>query len=509
MAGRPPMKWWGWGSPDIQVSPSPRFVRRLIEVLGPRPSVLAPRVLPRLTPARPVSLPCRSANDEETRLIYSGGRSYLDLIRLRSGGTVESVDAVAFPESAADIAAVLALKNVAVIPFGGGTSVVGGVAPLRGDHDTVVALDMSRLCRIINVDKTSMTVTAEAGVFGPQLEAAVQRHGLTLGHYPQSFEYSTLGGWIATRSAGQESTRYGRIENMVARVSAITPAGRIDAGKTPASATGPEVRELLVGSEGTFGVIAEATMRLHPVAQARQYRSYLFPGLADGIEACRELIQSSIRPAVMRLSDETETQISFDLAGTPELIQRAFRFTGRRPGAHLLLAFDGGEASAARPILRKLHGMPLGSSPGRHWERERFRHPYLRDTLLDLGYMLDTFETAAPWSDIHTLYDVLKKTAPGIVACHLSHAYPDGASLYFTVIDNARPGQEAEQWHAFKSLVTDTILKHGGTLSHHHAIGVDHKRWLAVERGELAVSLLRTVKRELDPFGIMNPGKLL
>jgi len=506
------MKWWGWGSPDIEVSPSPRFLRHLEEKLGPapmgspRPPVRQP---PRLRPARPVSLPCPTAHDDATRLIYSGGRSYLDLIRLRSGGTIDGVDAVAFPDSAADIAALLASDNVALVPFGGGTSVVGGVSPLRGRHDAVVALDMSGLGRIVEIDTTAMSVTAEAGVFGPRLETAVRQQGLTLGHFPQSFEYSTLGGWIATRSAGQESTRYGRIDELVASVSAITPAGRIDAGRVPASATGPEIRELLVGSEGVFGVITEATLRLHPIAAARRYRSYLFPSFTQGIEACRQMLQSSLRPAVLRLSDETETQLSFEIAGTPQLAQRALRFTGRRPGAHLLLAFDGSEAAAARSVVRKLHGLPLGSSPGRHWERDRFRHPYLRDALIDLGYLIDTFETAAPWSRIQPLYEALKKAPSGIVACHLSHAYSDGASLYFTVIDKARPGEEAEQWHAFKARVTDTIVTHGGTLSHHHAIGTDHKRWLADERGELALSLLRTIKGELDPHGIMNPGKLL
>jgi alkyldihydroxyacetonephosphate synthase len=502
------MKWWGWGAPDIEIQPSQPFLRRLEKLLESPETRSSARTPPALQSPRAVVLPCNTLSDDVTRLARSTGRSYLDLIRLRSEATIDGVDAVAFPESADEIAAVLASRNVAIVPFGGGTSVVGGVSPLRGNHDAVVALDMSGLDKIIDIDTTSMTVTAQAGILGPQLEAAVRKHGLSLGHFPQSFEYSTLGGWLATRSAGQESTRYGRIENMVSHVSMMTPGGRIDAGKSPASATGPEIRELLVGSEGTFGVITEATMRLHAVTK-REYRSYIFPTFAEGIDACRRMLQSSIRPAIIRLSDESETQISFDLANTSDVIQRGLHWTGRRPGAHLLLAFDGSEASAARSIARKHHGLPLGSSPGRHWARDRFRHPYLRDALIDRGYMIDTFETAAPWSRIPALYVALKSAPRGVVACHLSHAYSDGASLYFTVIDRARAGDEEAQWRELKTTVTDAIVKNGGTISHHHAIGVDHKRWLAAERGEVALSVVREIKKHLDPFGIMNPGKLV
>jgi alkyldihydroxyacetonephosphate synthase len=509
LANRPAIKWWGWGSPDIEVSPSPEFLQR---VGGPHAHP-APPVAPALTPARSVSLPCRTANDDTTRLRYSAGRSYLDLLRLRSGGTLDGIDAVAFPETAADIEALLQRKNIAFIPFGGGTSVVGGVTPLRGSHDAVVAIDMSSLNRVLEVDRVSMTVTAEAGIFGPRLEEAVQREGMTLGHYPQSFEYSTLGGWIATRSAGQESTRYGRIEDLVARVEAITPAGMLGAGNPPASSTGPETKAMLVGSEGAFGVITAATMRLHPMHQQRGFRSYLFSSFAEGMEACRALVQAGIHPAVMRLSDETETQLSFDLSRTPEMIQRLFRLSGRHPGAHLLLAFDGKDrevrqqVSSARALIR--HALPLGASPGRHWARDRFRHPYLRDALIGMGFMVDTFETAAPWSRLQNLYETLKRTPQGVVACHISHAYSDGASLYFTVIEKSRTGDERAQWQAFKARVTNAIVKHGGTVSHHHAVGLDHKPWLDAERGSLGLAMVRALKRELDPFGIMNPGKLI
>jgi alkyldihydroxyacetonephosphate synthase len=215
----------------------------------------------------------------------------------------------------------------------------------------------------------------------------------------------------------------------------------------------------------------------------------------------------------MRLSDETETQLSFDLSRTPETIQRLFRMSGRNPGAHLLLAFDGSEreaaqqVSAAKRLLR--HTLPLGGSPGRHWSRDRFRHPYLRDALITLGYMIDTFETAAPWSKLQSMYDALKGTPSGVVACHLSHSYTDGASLYFTVIEKAPIGDEERQWLAFKSRVSNAIVQQGGTISHHHSIGVDHRPWLSAERGELGLAMLHALKRELDPFGVMNPGKLI
>lgn len=505
------MKWWGWGSTAVSVSPSPEFRRRLQRELGEVSPASTDRIPPSLEPSRPVVLPGRLATDDATRLHYARGRSYPDLLQLRSGRTLDCVDAVAFPESTDDISAILAQKSVAVIPFGGGTSVVGGVSPRRGGHDAVVALDMSGLNRIISIDATDLTVTVQAGVFGPALESALCTRGLTLGHFPQSFEYSTVGGWIATRSAGQESTRYGRIEDLVAGLTVVTPAGRITTGRAPASASGPETRELLVGSEGVFGVITEATLRVHAVPSARRYQSYLFPSFAAGLEACRAIVQSGIHPAVLRLSDETETQLSLDLHSTSLAVQRVLSFTGRRPGAHLLLAFDGPphEAKTAGRTARRLQGLPLGSSPGRHWSRERFMHPYLRDALMDMGYMIDTFETAASWSRLPQLYNALKTTPSGIVACHVSHGYRDGASLYFTTIDAARTGQEEGQWRAFKSAVSEAIVIHGGTISHHHSIGTDHRPWLPRERGQLAVDVLKGIKRQLDPFGIMNPEKLI
>jgi alkyldihydroxyacetonephosphate synthase len=503
------MKWWGWGSPDVEFRPSGRFLQRIEEVLGPPQHASRERATARR--ARPVSLPVEAKTDDETRLRFSTGRSYLDLIDLRSGKSIDTVDAVVSPRSIEDVEAILGARNIALVPFGGGTSVVGGVAPVRGDHDAVVALDMSRFCRVLDIDKGSMTVTAEAGIFGPRLEASVQPHGLTLGHFPQSFEYSTLGGWLATRSSGQESTRYGRIEDLVAAVSAVTPRGRIAAGHSPASSTGPELREILVGSEGAFGLIVEATMKLHPLPSLRVYRSYVFRDFTAGVEACRELLQSLVRPAVLRLSDETETELSLDLSSAPELVRRVLRFMGRRPGAHLLLAFDDPERelAVARRIVRKLGGIPLGSSPGHHWARDRFRHPYLRDALIDRGYMVDTFETAAPWSRLHSLYDAVRASAPGLAGCHVSHAYTDGASLYFTVIERVCLGDERAQWQELKNRISEAIVTHGGTISHHHGVGLHHKPWLGRERGERGLSVLRSIKGELDPFGIMNPGKLL
>ncbi len=514
---RPPVKWWGWGAPGTALEPSPEFLDRLRTSLRAdlRRRREPPREPPRLPAARPVKLPLPAIADDATRLQYAAGRSYLDLVQLRRPALSAAPDGVVFPQSPDDVRALLGQRSVAVVPFGGGTSVVGGVAPRRGTHDAVVAMDMSALREVLAFDRESMTIRVGAGMFGPELQRIASAEGLTLGHFPQSFEYSTVGGWIVTRSAGQESTRYGRIEDAVVALTVLTPAGEIRTIAVPRSAAGPDVRQIMLGSEGTYGVVVDATLRLHRIAARRLYRSYLFRDFADGVAAVRELLQSGAKPAVLRLSDETETQLAFDLHRTSPALQSVLRQMGRRPGAHLLLAFDGSPAAArhqaaeAYRAARRAGGLPLGSSPGKQWSRERFQHPYLRDSLLDHEVFVETFETATVWSNLLPLRDIIRRAVGGLVACHISHAYEEGASLYFTVFDTAATGAEEEQWRAFKAGATNAIVAGGGTISHHHSVGVDHKAWLEGEKGALALEMLMRVKQQLDPAGIMNPEKLL
>lgn len=518
-------KWWAWG--DARKSyPLPEEARReLFARLGMAARAAAPPpALPALPEPAALQPPCPSSMDAIERLVHSTGMSFPDLVRRRSGRVRHAPDAVLLPGSAVEVAAALAWavrEDVAVIPFGGGTSVVGSVEPLRGSHRAAVSLDLRGLGRVLEVDERSGLARAECGCLGPALESELQARGWSLGHFPQSFEFSTLGGWIATRSAGQCSTRHGKIEDLVRAVRCVSPAGEIVTREVPASATGPELREVLVGSEGTLGVFVEATVRIHRRPERMEYRSYLFRAFAEGMEAAREVLQSGLRPAVLRLSDEPETAIHLLLSGASHGAGvRLLRLLGRRPwleGAHLLLGFEvdaspwRAEARAGGGIARRHGGLLAGPAPGRRFERERFDHPYLRDTLLDLGILVETLETAAPWARLPDLYAAVRAAigAP-LVLCHLSHAYPDGASLYFTFLADAPdPDQALEHWQRIKVAAGDAILRAGGTISHHHGVGADHRRWLQAERGPLQMQMLRALKRELDPAGILNPGKLV
>ena len=419
-------------------------------------------------------------------------------------------------------------ESVAVVPFGGGTSVVGGVAPLRGRHAAVVALDMRGLGALVELDDVSATATVGAGMRAPALERALAPHGLTLGHFPQSYEYVSLGGCAATRSAGQASTGYGAIEKMVLGLRLAAPAGEIALPALPATAAGPGVRGLLVGSEGTLGVITELSLRVRPAPLARVYEGMFFRDFATGCEALRELARRHELPDVARLSDRAETEVSLALAGDGGLKGRLGRaYIGARgygEGCIAILGFEGAghEVPARRRramrLLRRAGGLALGSSPGAAWQHGRFAAPYLRDDLLDAGVMVETLETATQWSNLQRLHEAVRgaiagaleaQGTPGIVMCHVSHVYETGASLYFTFIARQREGAELEQWRLTKRAAGDAIESHGGTITHHHAIGVDHVPWMEQEIGASSLQALAAAKERLDPAGIMNPGKLL
>jgi alkyldihydroxyacetonephosphate synthase len=509
--------WWRWGDPARRLDLAPESLQYIFNQLQLHPRGAAPEPLPpALPPAARVNAGLPAVSDDETRLGHAAGRSYLDLVRLRSGKLTAAPDAVLFPESAEEIAVVLERADCAVVPFGGGSSVVGGVEPLRGSHSAVAALDLTRLSRILHIDHESRLARVQCGIYGPALEAELGRHGFTLGHFPQSFEYSTVGGWIATRSAGQASSRYGRIEDMVASLRVVTPVGEIVTRTAPASASGPEVRELLIGCEGTLGVIVEATLRVHVAPPARAFRSFLFRSFESGIPAVRTLAQTEARPAVVRLSDVHETELMMKLAGADRGFgANVLRWLGRAGGAHLLVGFEGEDQQMARDIaavhdVALTHdGFSIGRRPGEQWSRDRFRTPYLRDALLNYGLCVETLETATTWSNLLHLYRGVRSALSGIVLCHISHVYPDGASLYFTVIADAPPGEEERRWIAMKRAATAAILDHGGTISHHHGIGADHRPWIEHEKGRVATQALRTLKGALDPRAILNPGKLL
>jgi alkyldihydroxyacetonephosphate synthase len=469
-------------------------------------------------------------DSREARIRHSAGRSYPDLIRLRQGDAAEAPDAVVRPAGHEEVGEVLeacADRRVAVVPFGGGTSVVGGVEPLREDFESLIALDLGRLGDVA-VDRPSLLATLGAGLTGPRAEARLQARGLTLGHFPQSFEFATIGGYVATRSAGQASTGYGRIDEVVVALRAATPAGDIETKPVPATAAGPSLRELLIGSEGTLGVITEATLRVRPLPRARRYEGWSFRSFADGADAFRLLEQAGAAPDVARLSDEEETRIAMALAASGSAAERAgkayLRLRGHEGGSVAIVGWEGDaddverRRSLSRAILREAGGVALGQRPGRSWLRSRYEGPYQRDALLDRDVMVETLETATSWSNLLALWgavgDALRialgeRGTPPIVGAHISHLYPSGASLYFTFLARREPGAEIEQWRAAKSAATAAIVATGGTVTHHHAVGVDHAPWMADEVGDLGVEVLRAAKARLDPVGIMNPGKLL
>jgi alkyldihydroxyacetonephosphate synthase len=532
-AGRD-MAWWGWGSPDHPRELPPHALAFLSAELGPlRPT---PRLPPRLedvelpAPAPVPHVAVEIDTGRAGRVTHAAGRSYPDLIRLRSGRLERAPDGVARPRDRAEVGELVrrcAAAGVAVVPWGGGTSVVGGLDPLRGDHAAVLALDLGRLDRLVALDARSELAVLGAGLRGPEVEQLLGGRGLTLGHFPQSWEYATAGGWVATRSAGQASTGYGRIEELLVGLRAATPAGEVELAPRPASAAGPDLRELLAGSEGVLGVITEVALRVRPKPARARYEGWSFASFADGVEAFRELEQRGEAADVARLSDPEETRLTFALAGrgAPVLALRAYRRArGHGAGCLAILGWEGAGRDVARrrdraaARVRRLGGVTLGPAPGRAWAHGRYAAPYLRDTLIGHGVLAETLETATTWSRLEGLHRAVGTTlrgalaarsTPPLVLCHVSHLYPTGASLYFTVLARQEEGAELEQWRAAKRAAGDAIVAAGGTITHHHAVGTDHAPWMGAEVGEAGLAVLRAAKRAWDPAGVLNPGKLL
>jgi alkyldihydroxyacetonephosphate synthase len=461
----------------------------------------------------------------EERLGRAGGMSYLDLLRWRGIGELDVPDAVVLPADPGQVQLVLDVcvrRDVGVVPFGGGTSVVGGVSALRGGKAAVIALDLTRLDRLVLVDPVSRIAVLQAGVRGPDAERLLAGHGFTLGHVPQSFERATIGGFAATRSAGQASSGYGRFEDMVSGIRLATPRGEWRLGVAPASAAGPDLRQLALGSEGALGVITEVALRVRPVPVVRRYEGYVLDGWERGSAAVRKLAQNHLLADITRLSDADETAVSLSLnVGWKTTALR--RYLAVREIAEPCLLIVGWEGTskqelsvrrrAAVAMLRRAGAIRIGRSMGEAWLRGRFSGPRQRDALLDNGVCVETLETAAHWSKLSHLRDEIRvaltdSLGSPIVMCHVSHAYETGASLYFTVLSPRDAGDPAGQWKRAKKAACEAITGLG-TISHHHAVGVDHAPYLSAEIGSLGVDVLRAAKSAVDPTGILNPGKLL
>ena len=452
------------------------------------------------------------------RVAHTRGWSTTDLLKLRSGDASDAPDAVVCPGSHDDVLRVLEIctrHRVAVVPFSGGTSVVGGLAPVRDAFDAVIALDLRRMDAMTSIDTESRTATLQAGMRSPRAEQLLGERGFTLGHFPQSYEGASIGGYAATRAAGQASAGYGRFDEMVVGLVLATPRGTITLGTAQKSAAGPDLRELVMGSEGTLGVITEVTVRLHAAPELSIYDGWRFDSFEQGAGALRRLMQDGPVPTVVRLSDETETAVNLsDPSGS----------SGSGSGGCLAIAgYEGApeevasRRAVASAVLATAGGQALGTGPGEAWRAGRFLAPYLRDSLLDKGAFVETLETATFWSNLAHLRaevttalstSLTKSGTPPVVLCHISHIYETGASLYFTILC-AQGDEPIAHWHAAKVVTNASIRAAGATITHHHGVGTDHRDTYAQEIGPLAVEVLRAVKKTLDPAGILNPGVLI
>lgn len=525
----------GWGFEGENLEPSPQLIQWLTENVGPPgPGLDDTKVPVNGPPSRTLpALPGEVRSDFRDRLFHARGQGLIDIIRVRSGTVPALPDGVIRPSDSDEVAGILeACKGtgVHVVPWGGGTSVTGGVNTPLGDQP-VLSVDLERMTGLTAFDPTSGLAVLGPGTTGPQVECALAEHGFTLGHFPQSWELATVGGWAATRSSGQESMGYGRIEDMVAGMEVVAPAGRLRLPALPGSAAGPDLRQLVMGSEGRLGIITEATLRTREQPEATVVQAYLAPDLDRGLNSIRMLMWSGLKLSMLRLSDppETEVAMAIGLASSPfaSLAQRYLRLRGIKDQGCLILVGATGSnpevaeaLEGARSILSAHHAVSLGRGPGRHWQQDRFRHPYLREALMDHGWATDTLETAVPWSLAercrtevrqalqNALLDEGEQTA---VLCHVSHPYIDGTSLYFTFFfrNASEPEATIQRWARLKRAASGALVDSGATISHHHGVGIWHAPWLQHETGTLGLELLKDASRRLDPDGLLNPNVLL
>jgi len=544
------MKWWGWGDEEVGFDSRAHpglwpYAKAVLDVEND--DVEAPHV-----PLEAVRL-CDAIRHEgflaelrlwmradqicdsrRERVIHAYGKGFRDLFRMRRGLAEGAPDMVLYPESEHDVLMTLraaAHHDVVVIPFGGGSNIAGCLE--RSEcRRMVVSLDMRRMRRVLEVDTESFTARIEAGAFGPDLEEQLNAHGLTLGHFPDSFLHSTLGGWIATRSAGMQSDKYGKIEDMVISLRMVTPVGVLATRTVPKSSNGIDVNHLCIGSEGTLGVITEATMRVHPRPEWRRTHGYLFPEFEAGIEAMHECVRQECVPSMLRLSDPDKTALSLAFKPPSSRLSQAatkimkgyLKAKGFDSRACLMLTtFEGSKAGAVRQrsqvntIYRRFGAVDLGSGSGKSFESTKYDFPHIRDFLLDRGITSDVSETATVWSNIVPLYQA---TTAGLraaiqesgvrpwVGCHISHTYQSGASLYLTFACRQQDGREMQQYLHAKRVVQQSFIDHGATLSHHHAVGTEHLPWLTDDISPVGVMAVAAIKGGLDPDNIMNPGRL-
>jgi alkyldihydroxyacetonephosphate synthase len=538
----PTRSWWGWGNEEDafagrELSSLAETVGRLFGTDGrlrqpPTPESLGLRA-PRLAP--PSSLEGLIASDARSRACHSYGKSYTDVVRALAGRVDHPPDLVAYPRAESDVEAVLdwcSSVGAALIPYGGGSSVVGGVEPDVGDdYAAAVTLDLSLLADVVEVDALSLAARIQGGALGPSLESRLRPHGLTLRHFPQSFEFSSLGGWLATRSGGHFATGPTHIDDLVESIRLVAPSGVVETRRLPGSGAGPSPDRLFLGSEGVLGVITEAWMRVRPRPRWRAGGSARFDSFASGARCVRALAQSGLSPSNCRLVDALEASVNgvgdgshavlvvgFESADHPlaATSKRALELVGDNGGVVDAATWrDGSEAADIQSVTVEGEVQDAATA----WRSAFMRAPYLRDALVRLGVMCETFETAITWDRFEALHAAVTQAVrdaltsvgggKGFVTCRTTHAYPDGVAPYFTVLAPARTGAEIEQWATVKEVASDAVLGSGGTITHHHAVGRDHRRWYDRQRPDLFAAAVAAAKSVMDPRWVCNPGVLV
>ena len=527
--------FWAWGWE--QRLPDEAARRTLADQVGALLGAddLRPRRLPRIADARlpaprvgvPAALADFVTDDREARIHHTYGRAYRDVLRGFYCDFSPAPDLVALPGSESDVARALAwcaAEGVAVVPYGGGTSVVGGVerAP-GGRHRATLSLDLARLDGLVELDEVSRVACIEAGATGPRVEALLGARGLTLRHFPQSFEFSTLGGWIATRAGGHFATLYTHIDDLTEAVRMVTPAGVYETPRVPASGAGPDANRIVLGSEGALGVITRAWMRVQPRPVWRLSASALFERFDDAVEAARAVAQSGLHPANCRLLDAAEAMLNGVFAGEGgAVLLLGFESYDHAPDAAIARALElcaaRGGASPDGVTRREASSASQREGMSQRWRDAFLGAPYLQSALVSVGVMADTFETACTWSRFDALHrDVVASVTQalathcggGRVTCRFTHVYPDGVAPYYTFLGRAREGDELAQWAAVKAAASEALGRNGATITHHHAVGRTHRPWYDRERPDLFAASLSAVKGALDPAAVMNPGVLV
>jgi alkyldihydroxyacetonephosphate synthase len=549
------MKWWGWGEEGISFTHEDKpglgpFLQRSLAVdvarHVSRPVAFDDLRIPDPRVSSSLWLALERAvggewlsKDPRDRVVHARGKSLRDLVRHRRGELGRLPDVIVRPgdENAASAVMAAAIEADAVlIPFGGGTSISGSLEAPAAETRTIISVDLGRMDRVLEVDEVSRLARVQAGASGPCLESQLNARGWTVGHFPDSFTHSTLGGWIATRSSGMQSDKYGDVAHLTRGLRLVTPAGTLSIRPVPSTSTGPSVREMVLGSEGRLGIITEATIHVHRVPRCRTILGYLFPSWADGLAAMSQLAASETSPSLTRVSDPPETAFSFATRKTPSVLDRLksvalSQYLRRRRDfdlAAMCLSFIGYEGTdrsvaaqrrAVGRIVAAHGGVCIGSGPGVLYDQKKFDTPYIRDYLLDRGALADVSETAAPWSQLAIVYERVMVVARaafdrlgvrGYIMCHLSHSYHAGACLYFTFGFKPSDQRDAlEQYDVVKSAIQTEFVDSGATLSHHHAVGTEHARWLEQDISAPGVAMLRGLFDSVDPGANLNPGKIV